>query len=917
MNAGLGSALTGPNSAEALNMGLGEYMSPGDNGFPPGPDDVEMIPIPYGPELPPGGMEGASSSSAAATQAKVPLPATGAEERQMVADKGGSLPEGLKAGNSYCLINRKWHVEWLQWVGDPKVQSPKMGRAPDPMHFLDDNGPPPPPLTRERSWTKDRPGPIDNAGLLDTSDTNKLKREIREHEDYELISEEVWALLHGWYQGGPVIKRRAIQLNAAAASVVVELYGVTLNIYKSSSPNAVQQTINESRTTTATELKARLCKELGLESDKVRLWDYFNRRKYANLEENPNRSLEDCRIFDNNDILLEEKLADGTWPPDERQNYSSGGWSHTYPHDEDVPSQGVPMVRGAVGLQNLGNTCFMNSSLQCLNSVPPLTGYFVQDEFRPSLNETAYKTKGKLAESFASLLKLMWKPDVSQVAPRNFKWQVGQFAEQFAGYGQQDSMEFIEYVLDGLKEDVNLVQGTKPYVEIKEADGRQDAVVAEEARARYQKRNNSRIDDLFMGLFKSTVTCPEEGCDRVSVSFDPFMSVKLSLVSSTEEASTKFDVMVVYRDSPLGRPAAKITPSVKKWGNAGELKDAAAVAAGIDPARCVMTELFQCKIYKWFDWHNLVSDINQGDKLVVYEVPDSGGEEDQCEVVICCRVGYYVQGIPFPMYMARRYEANRLIEAVKAELQRRFGAAAFPGSWRLLRAEAKDMVDRVGSDTEIRADSSVIVEFRQRSFLVVDFDHGAEMPRPLKAFEDLLRELNTVQARMGRGGGRIDLMKCFEMYTETDKLSATDTWYCNKCKEHREAYKKMEFWSLPPVLVLQLKRFTYNTYSRDRLDTPVEFPLEGLDLREFIISTGSVPPVYDLLSVSKHMGGLGGGHYVAYARSGENGKWYYFNDCMVSEATPQQVAEDQVGAYVLFYLRRDLRPESWGSPHAG
>merc|ERR1719387_3013053 len=178
-----------------------------------------------------------------------------------------------------------------------------------------------------------------------------------------------------------------------------------------------------------------------------------------------------------------------------------------------------------------------------MSSIPPLREYFTSQTYKAALNETAYKTKGKLAEAFAQLLTHMWNPSTVTVAPRNFKWQVGQFAEQFAGYGQQDSMEFMEYVLDALKEDVNSVQGAKPFVEMREGEGRDDALVAEEARRNYFLRNNSHIDNLFLGFYKSTVTCPEPNCGRVSVTFDPYLSVKLSLVSAVEDRTARFDVL--------------------------------------------------------------------------------------------------------------------------------------------------------------------------------------------------------------------------------------------------------------------------------------------------------------------------------------------------------------------------------------
>ena len=55
-------------------------------------------------------------------------------------------------------------------------------------------------------------------------------------------------------------------------------------------------------------------------------------------------------------------------------------------------------------------------------------------------------------------------------------------------------------------------------------------------------------------------------------------------------------------------------------------------------------------------------------------------------------------------------------------------------------------------------------------------------------------------------------------------------WFCPRCKEHRQASKKLDLWKVPEVLVVHLKRFSYSKYWRDKLDTPVDFPLEGLDL---------------------------------------------------------------------------------------
>lgn len=396
----------------------------------------------------------------------------------------------------------------------------------------------------------------------------------------------------------------------------------------------------------------------------------------------------------------------------------------------------------------------------------------------------------------------------------------------------------------------------------------------------------------------------------MSVTFDPFLSVKLTLVSASEERSATFEVNVVFADSPKTK-IQKLSVSVMKFGNAKDLVEATADKAGLKSDSCILTEVYSKKIWKWFSSNDAVDSIGTNDTLVVFEVPE-GPSRTSCEVVLYFRqpgsMGRRsILGIPILAFMSKESLGRDLIEEVKAELVKRFGSS-YDGQWKLYRTTEKHTIDTCSN--LIGADEHVILE--NRNFFVLEFDECFEAPDVLNhTFEE--RTYRSSFNGSSRASSSIDLYRCFQMYTEEDKLSPMDTWYCNRCKDHREAYKKMEFWSLPIVLVIQLKRFTYTTYSRDRLDTAVSFPLEGLDLTKYRIGPADpgVPAIYDLMSVSKHMGGLGGGHYVAYSRSSINGRWYYFNDSSVQESSPEQVADDQVGAYVLFYIRRDTRPASW------
>lgn len=73
---------------------------------------------------------------------------------------------------------------------------------------------------------------------------------------------------------------------------------------------------------------------------------------------------------------------------------------------------------------------------------------------------------------------------------------------------------------------------------------------------------------------------------------------------------------------------------------------------------------------------------------------------------------------------------------------------------------------------------------------------------------------------------------------------------------------------------------------------------------------GAAAPVYDLFAVSNHYGGLGGGHYTAYCRMPDNGRWYCFDDSHVSEISTETVLSS--AAYVLFYRRRDQHIKDQG-----
>ena len=134
------------------------------------------------------------------------------------------------------------------------------------------------------------------------------------------------------------------------------------------------------------------------------------------------------------------------------------------------------------------------------------------------------------------------------------------------------------------------------------------------------------------------------------------------------------------------------------------------------------------------------------------------------------------------------------------------------------------------------------------------------------------------QQRSSRRKSGVSLGDCLDEFGKAEILSENDAWYCPRCKEHRRASKKFELWKAPDILVIHLKRFSAQGRLRDKLDVFVDFPVEGLDLGSRIaIQEEGKSPIYDLFAVDNHYGGLGGGHYTAYAQNFYDQNWYEYN----------------------------------------
>jgi len=556
--------------------------------------------------------------------------------------------------------------------------------------------------------------------------------------------------------------------------------------------------------------------------------------------------------------------------------------------------RGAPPARGAVGLSNLGNTCFMNSMLQCLSHTRPLTDYFLRDEddapkYVQDINEkNPLGCGGNLARAYADFVRDAWSGSYSTVVPAQLKKAVSINAPQFSGYQQHDSQELMTYMLDGLHEDLNGVRD-KPYVEDVESKGEPDEVLAEESWKRFGLRNKSVVVDHCYGQQKSHITCGK--CGHESTTFGVYNAVHLPLPA----AGARRVSCTLFRkeQGPL-----KVIVSVQSKDTVSVLKNALArqvyADGSVDGGALDLCDVWGHRVYRTFADAFCVEHIKASDELVAFEL----GSRERAVDVLCGRRSRYASSdrqAPYELFgrpLRIAVDATTTcgdVRRVVREATQRF---------------AKDYTLQISAaagtryESDLPADEELLPKDVATLTLEFTGDEGYDTGEADKVEE---------HASCADDGHRdINLVDCFRKLAEKEQLGETEQWYCGKCKEHSRAFKKLDLWSTPEILILHLKRFQYaqNTYfvHRQKLDDRVAFPVVNLDLSSCVQGPTAKNAQYDLYAVSEHSGGLGGGHYTATAKDDNTGVWYHYNDSVVSRAEKNGVVTPQ--AYVLFYKRR-------------
>nr|WOG36174.1 uncharacterized protein [Candida metapsilosis] len=335
--------------------------------------------------------------------------------------------------------------------------------------------------------------------------------------------------------------------------------------------------------------------------------------------------------FYNKTMLSEGVNASGIHLVIEYKEKSNPGFPIDTFVESHVKEDNKERLGGHMGLSNLGNTCYMNSALQCLLHVPEINQYFFHNVYQKELNlNNPLGYNGDVANAFGSLLKQAFDPvkTSSSMSPRDFKHTIGRYSSMFSGYLQQDSQEFLSWLLDALHEDLNRIQ-KKPYCEKPEL--KDDEVDDKEAIARlsetcwnqHKQRNDSVITDLFTGLYESVLVCPD--CGKTSITFDPFSDLTLPLPISKKWYHT---FTIVDFSNLLSNRIMRLEVELKSTSNYDDLINYLSSFLKVGKDDLFLYEVFQHGIYADFQKNRVKNKflpiteiIKDGDDVVVYIIP--------------------------------------------------------------------------------------------------------------------------------------------------------------------------------------------------------------------------------------------------------------------------------------------------------
>lgn len=703
------------------------------------------------------------------------------------------------------------------------------------------------------------------------------------------------------------------------------------------------------------------------------------------------------------------------------QNLNENKWRLLTPYNSNLPNTNRDLV-GYTGLDNIGNTCFMNAVIQCLSNTEELRDFFLDNNFNDCINrQNPFGSNGHVAIGFYQIVVHLWSGKHQSFSPEKFKDFISTKMNKFSDNAQEDSVEFMEVFLDLLHEDLNRVDRSKKIVVdplSKPEDEMNDDELSNAMWSRHLKYNDSLIVDLFHGQLKSHLSCTV--CKKSSITLDPFLFLPVPL-PKPQITYTVFYFSLDYSKKPL-KVSVTCSQDVKCNALLQSISDKFKVnISNLRLLACNRSKeklidideqinnyenndlfIFQVKEEKEYGervYNFLIKQyrLSTSKNYLEFETCDSNywSLNDWLPDQSQSPTKYYKLGRPFIISLTRsELNYKNLCTVLKNRSRHSVDINIFEINIDDHHKKTDNEIVGSNSNTTSNNEESNVesfedplndstIEIKVKPFMLgrkevrsvrkietlaeTNLDNnfniihmiGNDLSNPTDRkilneetdFDSFLESISTNKSQLlnlliqwkddkdsnyrlrinskdlDHSANYFELLNqiserstttledCLKIFTDTEELSLEDCWHCPTCKKPQKALKQLTIWRLPKILIIQLKRFSYKQFTRDKIDHFIEFPINNLDLKDFCSESKANlegKAIYDLYGVINHFGGILGGHYTCCTKTVYKNNqygWRTFDDSNVDDIDESSIVTSN--AYILFYRLR-LRKNSNG-----
>lgn len=619
-------------------------------------------------------------------------------------------------------------------------------------------------------------------------------------------------------------------------------------------------------------------------------------------------------------------------------------------------------VLGTSGLYNMGNTCYMNSIVQCLSNCSLFREYILSNEFIPNIiKDKNIPSKNYLnnLEQFLSfqlrkIIVNIWNSSFYAFRPISFRKLFGKKIEMFQNSAQHDSQEALLCILDTFNEEIgckiviekknnsiacellkNLIENDDESSNLTNLirSNQEDYInyMSSENFVNFYKNKYSKISDIFSGRTISELECPVTGA--IKVNFEPFFFLSISLPDDDDESDMS------YNSSNSNKSAKTSSSKSAKTSSSESSKSNSSSPTYCDVCNKDMQSLqsfeehcngrkHKNKLVRINRNTNDTSSDNlflndkqlQQNKVNDLISPDNSTEDKSIDEFLIEKsnevMNYMEEDNSQPKDKLQDTNSDEGSETEEL-YDNLYGIYDEYGNEDEDGDEDGDEIedeDEVKDEDENEDNDSNDEKSDNESQL----DEEESSDDDISKYYHSLRynSFNTNNLRNKQNKRKkmkeFDLSECLSNFIKPEILDDENMWYSPFAKKKVNATKNISIWESPKILIIHLKRFKKNMYgSVEKLTNKVNFPIEGLDISEYLHnSSNCVNKLYDLFAINNHtnfnkfgFGGISFGHYYSYCKNITNNKWYNYNDESVNEISIDNIISNE--AYILFYKLRE------------